>query len=377
MKRVPIASVLVLSILAGCAAIVDLPELQAPPAGQQSDSGSDADASEAACNVPGLTNLAVTPRGLHTALDDTDVYFARADPPRDSAILRCSKCGCDKPTELATLNQPGGVAVDDRYVFWTDTQDNGSINRLDKKDPSVRQQVAGQESPLGVAVDDQFVYWTVIGGGPKGVATAGVYRAKKDDLSGVTRLAKSADLPDNIVPYAIAVDETYVYYTTAPDLNDQDAKVPCLDSFGTVRRVLKTGGLQPSEVVASKQPCPVGLALGPDAIYWVNLGVGTALAGSLWTRPKAAGAGTQLLDSLGRPTSLAFHGGRLSWDVPASGRIETCAAAGCSNDTVKTLASEQHNPSGVSADDSGIYWVALGTATENFADGALRRTSTP
>jgi hypothetical protein len=364
--------VLCLAAVIGCAAIVDLPELQAPPAGEggAGDSGA-----EAACGMTGVTNLTVSPRNIHTALDTTDVYFTRADPPRDSAILRCAKCGCDKPTELAKLNQPGGIAVDDRAVFWTDTQDNGSLNRLDKKDPSIQQQVSGQESPIGVAVDETYVYWTVIGGGPKGVATAGVYRAKKDDLSEVTQLAKSGTLPDNIVPYAIAVDATHVYYTTAPDLNDQDPEQPCSDKLGTVRRVLKTGGLQASTVVASGQPCPLGLALADDAVYWVNLGAGKALAGSLWTKPKGAGAATQLLADLGRPTSLTLHAGRLAWNVPGNQRVETCTAPACAD--VMTLAKDQTNASGLSSDSSGVYWAVLGTAAQNFNDGALRRATTP
>jgi len=364
---------LVLAALAGCATILDIPELAAPPAGQ-GDGGADS-SSEGSCSAPGVTNLTLSPRGVHTALDETDVYFTRADPPRDSAILRCSKCGCAAATELAKLNQPGGIAVDDRYVFWTDTVEAGSLNRIDKTDPTKRQQVVGQESPIGVAVDATHVYWTVIGGGPQGVATAGVYRAKKDDLSEVTRLAKSEKLPSDIVPYAIAVDETYVYYTTAPDLNDQDAQQPCNDTFGTVRRVLKTGGLQTSTVVATGQPCPVGLALGDDAVYWVNLGAGKALGGSLWTKPKAGGAPAQLVDNLGRPTSLAFHAGRLAWNVPANQRVESCTAPACSD--VATLASDQRNPSGVSADGTGIYWVVLGSVGENFSDGALRRATAP
>ena len=246
---------------------------------------------------------------------------------------------------------------------------------MDKRDPTQRQQIAGQESPIGVAVDATHVYWTVIGGGPQGVATAGVYRARKDDLGEVTRLAKSDKLPANIVPYAIAVDETHVYYTTAPDLDDQSPDVPCTDKLGTIRRVAKAGGLQASTVVATGQACPLGLALSDDAIYWVNLGAGRALSGSLWTKPKTGGAPTQLAGALGRPTSLSFSAGRLTWNAPGNQRIETCTAPACAD--LATLASGQLNPSGVTADSSGIYWMVLGTAAQNFTDGALRRTSSP
>jgi hypothetical protein len=384
-KRAPL--VVGFGVIVGCASILDIPELEAPPpAAPENDSGFEAavDAgaeaeAEAACgSSPGVSTLTKTPRSVHTAIDETDVYFTRADPPRDSAILKCSKCGCEKPTELVKLNQPGAIAVDDRYVFWTDNQEAGSLNRLLKSDPSKIQQITLQENPIGVAVDAQYVYWTVIGGGPQGIATAGVYRAKKDDLSEVTRLTKSADLPADVVPYAISVDATHVYYTTAPDLDDQNPETPCKAAFGTIRRVEKTGGaLQTSAVIAMSQPCPVGLALGNDTIYWVNLGVG-ALAGSVMSKPKAEDVTvmpTPLAGNLGRPTSLAFHAGRLAWNVPANQRIESCTATACSD--LETLASDQRNPSGLSADRSGIYWAVLGTVNENFTDGALRRIALP
>jgi hypothetical protein len=371
--------VLGLVAIAGCASIIDINRLDPPPAGASADGGDGG--SEGGCSATGVTTLTLSPRGVHTVLDDKDVYFTRADPPRDSAILRCSKCGCDKPTELAKLNQPGGIAVDDTYVFWTDSHESGSLNRIDKNDPTHLQQVINQESPIGVTMDADFVYWTVIGGGPKGVTTAGVYRARKSDLGEVTLLTRSDQLPSNIVPYAIAVDDTYVYYTTAPDLNDQDAQEPCHADvtgavYGTVRRVKKAGpALQTSDVLASKQACPLGLALDTGAIYWSNLGAGKTLAGSVWSMTKTGASQVRLASELGRPTSLAFFGDRLAWNVPASQRVESCATPACGD--LASLATDQRNPSGVSADATGIYWAALGSVAENFSDGAVRRASPP
>lgn len=367
-----------LVVIAGCASIIDINRLEAPPP----DAGADANgAAETGCSA-GVSTVTRSPRGVHTAVDDKDVYFTRGDPPRDSALLRCSKCGCERADELAKFGQPGGIAVDDQYVFFTDSSpDGGSLNRIDKSDATSLRQIRGLEAPFGVAVDAEFVYWTVIGGGPKGVGTSGVYRARKSDLGQVTRLAKSQLLPDDIVPYAISVDDTYVYYTTAPDLYDADPQQPCLSSddaggvYGTVRRVKKTGGLQTSEVIVSGQPCPVGLRLAGGALYWLNLGAGKSLSGSLWTQPTAGGTPVQLASGLGRPTSLALFGGRLTWNVPASERIESCSLPACAD--IKTLASGQRNPSGISADTTGIYWAALGTVAENFMDGAIRRVSVP
>jgi hypothetical protein len=376
LKRALVALALAVSVSVGCASLIDINELR-PPSGAALDGGADGGAE--ACAPPGLRNLTVVARAVHTALDDTDVYFTRDDPPY-SKILRCSKCGCDAPTELATnLFVPIGLAVDDRYVFWTDGPVKGSLNRFDKKDPTQSDQLPNQEGPVGVAVDADYVYWTVTGGGVNGVATTGIYRAKKDDLRTSVRLASAPSVPDNIIPYALAVDDTHVYYTTAPDLDDRFPDAPCQADaagkvYGTVRRVRKDLGFQTSEVLARNQPCPLSLALGSDAVYWANFGVGVS-TGSVWTMPKAGGTPVSLADGLGRPTSLAFFGGRLSWSAPLSQRVETCSTPACADRA--PLASDQGTPAGVSADSSGIYWAVFGTPAATFTDGAVRRSSTP
>jgi hypothetical protein len=360
-------------VLASCAAIIDVKDLRPPDAVTGDDAAADAEAG--ACGAAGVANLTNTPRGLHTALDETDVYFTRGDPPLNSAILRCSKCGCDKPTELASkLPLPAGIAVDDAYVYWTDSLE-GSLTRIAKADPTQKQTMKSLDQPIGLAIDDAYVYWTEIGTGDS-LARAGIWRAKKADFSSPTLLTSAATLPDDLIPYAIAVDATDLYFTTAPDLDDQNAMMPCDASNGTIRRVAKAGNAnQTSSKLASGQACPVAIALSGDAIYWANLGAGTGLAGSIYARPKSGNAATMLADGQGRPTSIAWSGGRITWTSPASESLLTCTAPACAD--IASLASTQPNPSGISADDSGIYWVVLGTVATNFEDGALRRASSP
>jgi hypothetical protein len=363
--------------LASCAAIIDVKELR-PPDAASDDAGPDAGAAANgdACGAPGVTNLTVTPRGLHTALDATDVYFTRGDPPFDSAILKCSKCGCAKPTELVSnLELPAAIAVDDTYVYWTDSLE-GSLNRIAKADPTKPQSMKSLDQPIGVAVDDTSVYWTEIGSTAGSLARAGIWRATKTDFGSPTRLTAAATLPDNLFPYAVAVDTTDVYFTTAPDIDDQSPDMPCMAANGTIRRVAKRGNAdQLSVKLATGQACPIGLALSDDALYWVNLGAGTGLAGSVYTRPKSGNAATKLADNQGRPTSIAFYGGRIAWSSPAQQSLLTCTAPACTD--TAPLARTQANPSGVSADDSGFYWVDLGTIAASFGDGALRHAPPP
>lgn len=363
-----------MALSVSCAAIIDIPELRAPDGVSGDSGGGDA------CAATGVTNLVVTRRAIHTAIDATDVYFTQLDPPANNAILKCSKCGCDAPTEIVKrIGSPGAIAVDDEAVYWTESSlITGTVNRVPKRDPSQKTRIAPLEQPFAIALDDTFLYYTVLGG--QTVASlqgAGVWRAKKTDLGDRTQLVKTDANPnqDNILPYAIAVDATHVYYTQAPDLT-QKTEDPCDGARGVVRRVRKDGGaLQTPETLATGQACPVAIVLSENAVSWATFGVGSASAGSIFTMTKNGGGPVMLVQEQGRPTSIAFRNGRIVWNTPANQKIVSCSLPTC--DDLDEVASAQLNPSGVSADPSGIYWAVLGTVAQNFTDGALRRAAPP
>lgn len=361
-------------VLAGvsCAAIIDIPELRAPDGTTDGGGGPDA------CAATSVTNLVVTPRGVHTALDASHVYFTRGDPPTNNAILRCGKCGCDSPEEIVKkIETPGALAVDDEAIYWTESSiDTGTVNRVPKSDPTARTRIEPLDQPFALAVDETYLYYTVLGGGtPASLQAAGVWRARKQDLSERTQLTKTNARPndENILPYAVAVDATHVYFTVAPDLTEQPDE-PCDGSRGRIRRVKKDGPAnQTPETLASEQACPVAIVVHDDSVSWATFGVGGASTGSIFTLPKSGGTPTLVAQQQGRPTSIAFRNGRLIWNTPANQRVVSCTPPACAD--LDDVAASQVNPSGVSADASGIYWVVLGTIAQNFTDGALRRAA--
>gem|GEM_PF-7002663 len=371
MRRASLA--LLAALVAGCAALIDINDLEAPTGVAAIDAGA-----EAGC-VAGRepTNLLVTPRGLRTALDATDVYFTYAYPGQGQ-IRRCAKCGCTEPAIVAAgITAVGGLAVDDTAIYWTDTDTAGSINRADKAGGGNKKTLPA-DGAIGVAVDERYVYWTVIGSEANNLRNAGVWRANKEDLSSPIKLTSATTLPDNLIPYAIAVDDAAVYYTTAPDVDDTDETNPCKQyddsgaSYGTVRRIDKSTANQRSTVLVSGQPCPLALAASEGALFWANLGTTGAFDGSVWTSAKNGTGARLLAGKQGRPTSVVVREGHVAWSSPASQSVVACTvASGCQD--LLPLAIDQANPSGLSADESGVYWVALGTPNQTFLDGALRR----
>lgn len=382
-----------LLFVVGCAALIDINEYSVPDAADDAgpdvaDAAPPTDASppdvfDAACGPATMVqNLTRSPEGVRLAVDDENVYFAHGEVnAQNGKIYRCSKCGCDAGEEVADLNNPSSLAVDDTGVYFTDSVVAGSVGRLDKKTLGVMK-IDSQVQPITVITDANYIYWSVLGSGSD-LSTAGVWRANKSDLGSPTRLAATQSERD-VAPYGLATDDTYLYFTTAPDIDNSDPNEPCklvppeTMPIGTVQRVLKGGGpMQTPDVLATNQACPVSLAVDDSRLYWLTLGLGTELNGQLSSLPKTpdAGAPKPLVTGIGRGTSLSLYAGRLAWTSPADFSVKTCPVADCSKPF--TLSTPEANPAAITADSTGIYWVTTGTAGMLFQDAFLRRAPAP
>jgi hypothetical protein len=94
------------------------------------------------------------PNAVH--LDGTTVYFAGVEV----APLASVPVDGGPVNVLATSASvyPGGITVDEQYVYWTDWI-NGTLSRVPKGGGGVTVLASGQYEPSAVAVDATSIYW--------------------------------------------------------------------------------------------------------------------------------------------------------------------------------------------------------------------------
>lgn len=213
------------------------------------------------------------------------------------SISRCRLPACETTEPFVTSHSPTMLAVDDAWVFWSDTtSDVRRCAQAGECDAGAAMATIGSE-PLGVAVDAFHVYWTVFdrvvkcaktgggcgatpvdvmpfvmaGGRPQFLAVRGddvfVTRAEQGDVlrcktSGCSTLTTFAS--EQGIVRMIVTDDANVYWTIEIGKDGgmgDGAVVAC-----------PLAGCPPSgpRVLASKQERPYALAVDATHVYWVN-----------------------------------------------------------------------------------------------------------
>lgn len=262
---------------------------------------------------------------------------------------------------------PGGYFYGEPdFLYWLSPDSSGHIGRvqldgghpiLDFLDAAVFNQ------PQAIAVDQEYLYWTNSGGNSIGRAKLDGSESEMDFISG----------PAVSQPFGIAVDSQYVYWTSMQagtvGRSPLDGSAP--EVFVDVTQYV-TGGQ------STPQPC--GIAVDSENVYWgdcANQDIGSAQLGD----PSIVN--TQFIDSANQtsneidgPEGLAVAGGNLYWSNTPTlsggfvGWVSLSDPGNPNPDAVTTGL----NPVGVAANNANLYWAnqsegTIGTSTLAGASG--------
>jgi hypothetical protein len=212
-------------------------------------------------------------------------------------------------------SSPWAIAINAKNVYWTNFSIGGAVKMMPKSgdlggggDPTMPPPpplVIAQESgrPAGIAVDATYVYYTT----STYQGTPGTGTVKRANLNGggVVTLASG-----QLDPSYIAVDATNVYFT----------------NWGSSSTVMK-GGRNPGEPVVtlvSGQSCPADIKVDATSVYWVN-----ACSGQIMKVSKSGGNPVVLASDQTSAINLAIDGTSLYWVNNAQdGKVMTVGVNG-------------------------------------------------
>lgn len=359
--------------------------------------------------IPGETEIGLSEGGVpqggplaaegSTAIDGPGASESGAcigvDFTTDKA--NCGRCGHDclggechmsacQPFLLAdNQGRPIALAVDDKYVFWSDRRDL-VVRRVGKDGKDVKVIAAGLNDLQGIAADGEYVYWGI----EDSPATGGVWRKPRtadvnDSAQQVAQADRVWDLnlfkgrlyftawneqtvrsidPDGGAPKLIAqsiiqvrhvaVDDSFAYYTSYQSdvyrvpLDGGDAKVPIgPQDYGVD---IATDGVR----VAWGDSHPDG---GGDLRLWgptLNAGLSVVTARGPVVPPPSS-----VRDSV----AVAIDQDRLYFtfigadDGAANGYLGWCPKSGCEASGPAFLAKAMNQPTAIVLDETAVYYA--------------------
>jgi virginiamycin B lyase len=178
------------------------------------------------------------------------VYWSSGSP--NSSIGRAKINGTGLNRNFITgLGNPDGVAVDSRFVYWSD-RGNNTIGRANLDGTGINPSfiATGVDSPVGVAVNGSGIYWgNNPGGGPATISHA--------NLDGTSPGVLLNPYPEGLS--SLVVDANFVYWPNV---------ISSMDTSEMARAALDGSGS--SGPVISGVGVFNGLAVDPSFLYWAT-----------------------------------------------------------------------------------------------------------
>jgi hypothetical protein len=249
-------------------------------------------------------------------------------------------------------NFPAALAVDATSVYWVNSgydqqnppqtlQNNGSVMKvpLNGSSPPI-QLVASQIVPAAIAVDATSVYWTVLSD-LQGSAKSGEIRKIPIGGGAIVPLATGENYPGTL-----ALDATNLYWASIDTLSD-----------GYINKVPRTGGSAAPVISPSPMYSAMALSVDTNNVYFAE--PTKDLVGRV-----AVGGGTPTIIASGqsRPGRMAIDATYVYWVANGDSAVRK-APLGSMSATPTDVATGQSSPSAVAADSTGVYWTNSGDGT--------------
>ena len=247
-------------------------------------------------------------------------------------------------------------------VYWLDDVNNGTVKKTPKSGGTVVTLSTGQSGSYAIAVDETRVYWTTygaivdapVGGGAPTTLASGLAYAQSLALDAANVYWTGGAYTSALQRAAKAggTPSTFAVGFEPDNIAVAGGTAYWTDiASGNVTAAPTAGGLLTTLAVA-----PGGesaLAVDATSVYWFSQP--TAASPALVKVPLQGGTPLTLVAGLGKPFGLAVDGTHVYWVDLANGTVMKVPTGG---GQVATLACGQGNPAFIAVDATSVFWTA-------------------
>lgn len=271
-------------------------------------------------------------------------------------------CSDEDVVVLADMQQdPGDLALDQTYVYWTNAGTpgssylNGSIRRVPKAGGAVETLASKQPNPFKIAVIGTNVYFTSLGEEGNPDNPNGTVNRLDVTTGQVTVLVEKQPLLGGLV-----VDTSNIYFSSGGALGTNVG--------AGVYKMPINGG--PLTQLSSIKPANAALVRGGDMLYGIadlNNGGGVIHAVSIFGGPLTK----IVVDDYAVPSACAVNETTVFWTtLTSSGEVKSAPLGGGSISVLASGVLLEAGPRAIALDKTHIYVAssgALGDPTGNVA----------
>jgi hypothetical protein len=249
---------------------------------------------------------------------------------------------------LATMQEPGAIALDAENVYWTNSFNLGDFTvRKVPISGGPATILASHQAAGPLAVDASYVYFAVL---------------FPDNTYGLRKVPLAGGVPITLAPgsgrvTAVAVDATNLYWS--------DVDCGGAPALGSIRKLPLAGG--PVTTLASGQNSPAGIAVDGTSVYWADQGTfscpspQTACGDGAVRKVAIAGGSPMTLAAGGMPLAIAVDATSAYWldgwapvVGAATGSVRKVSTEG---GAITTLASLNDAYVSLALNATSVYWI--------------------